>query len=380
MTIKKRHVFYVPGYEPSGPPLYEHFFIKHLNRYSELNDLSIKSVHSSDIDHARRQVCEFESSESCSKLTYDILSHEDLLQSYIKMPRWKCYLLLVSFTPSAIRAACKPDCTNIAYGSMLLFSPWLFFYLALVLISFCFIIFTSFLTSIELSNAVSTTLSSLLCGLLFYLFDRQHQKQNLSRVFHIVRFFLDGKNAIQKEMSVRLDELSSLIETEMELGDADEYVIVGHSFGAVLASRIAVNLMSSDICKHKTFDLLCMTSIYQLELSSQTHFDAREEVYKKLLLADNINWTEVFNAFDVFCPQRANPCNLNLSVNESDQSGPFFKSVNLRRNLSAGHLKKLRKNLMKVHMQCIFSSDNNETFDYYNLLTGKLPARKYLRS
>lgn len=378
MNIAKRHIFYIPGYEPRGPSFYEKLFFKHLGRYLRLAKQTLVSRETKVTELYRRTVCKVDGLDSCAQLSYDILDNAEVLRPHNDIPRWKFYLLLIFYTPKALLSALRPTCRNVSHGWLVLLLAWLVFYLGLLLIFLFYQLAQLLFISMHLPPLIATMASVIVAIGLCYYFDRQYHEKNIARMFNSGRFFLNGSDPIQAQMSARLDQFAEFIEAEILAGESDEYVLVGHSSGSVLAARVAAKLVDSPKLKNKGFDLVCMGSVYQLELSGQTHIDTRKQVYQRLRDADNLNWTEVFAAFDAFCPQRMNPCDPKLVPTAGVK--PFFKSANLRANLSPVKLAKLRKNFFWIHMQYILSSDYALTFDYFKLVTGKSSTYQYLKS
>ncbi len=375
MSIYRRHVFYIPGYEPRGPVFYEKLFRKHLLRFARLNRLKPR-VSGTDIQTLyHRVVVNMDELE----LTYDILDNADVLQPHSRISRWKFYFLLVYFTPKAIRSILRPSCRHVQWAWMVALAPWLFVYVALA--SLCLVFAGSFwlLTSLGLTTLISAPVSLIPVTFLWRIFEKEYRHQNIARIFDSSRFFLDGKDPIQTQMAQRLDAFADLIEKQILESDADEYVIVGHSSGSVLASRVAAILVDRPSLKEQSLTLVCMGSVYQLELCSQTHFDAQSQVYQKLRDSQQLQWAEVFAAFDAFCPQRMNPCDEKLRPEEGS-SRPIYRSANFKKNLNPDKFQKLRRNLLWIHMQYILSSDYAITFDYFKMLTGRAPVFAYLKN
>jgi hypothetical protein len=262
---------------------------------------------------------------------------------------------------------------------MVALAPWLFVYVALA--SLCLVFAGSFwlLTSLGLMTLISAPVSLIPVTFLWRIFEKEYRHQNIARIFDSSRFFLDGKDPIQTQMAQRLDAFADLIEKQILESDADEYVIVGHSSGSVLASRVAAILVDRPSLKEQSLTLVCMGSVYQLELCSQTHFDAQSQVYQKLRDSQQLQWAEVFAAFDAFCPQRMNPCDERLRPEEGS-SRPIYRSANFKKNLNPDKFQKLRRNLLWIHMQYILSSDYAITFDYFKMLTGQAPVFAYLKN
>lgn len=378
MSISRRQVFYIPGYEPRGPVFYEKLFRKHLLRFARLNKLKVNASRTEAGPLYRRIRAGIESQPGV-ELTYDILDNADILQPHCNIPRWKFYLLLIYFTPKAIRSVFHPCCRNVDWAWMVALAPWLFVYLAVLCLGIAFAGGFWLLSSLGLNSPLAGLVSLVPTTLLWRVFEKQYRHQNIARIFDSARFFLDSKDPIQDRMAQRLDKFADLIEQAMLTDQADEYVIVGHSSGSVLAARVAAILVDRPSLRDRSFTLVCMGSVYQLELCSQTHFDAQNLIYRKLRDSQQLQWAEVFAAFDAFCPQRMNPCDHRL-IPDENSSRPIYRSANFKKNLNPDKFQKLRRNLLWIHMQYIMSSDYALTFDYFKMLTGQAPVFAYLKN
>lgn len=374
MSIQRRHVFYIPGYEPRGPAFYEKLFRKHLLRFARLNKFETRA--DTRVHELYRRV---EVTAGGLELKYDILDNADVLQPHSDIPRWKFYLLLVYFTPKIVRSVLRPACRHVKWAWMVAMAPWLFVYLAILCLCLTFTGVFWLLSSFGFGALLSGLISLAPVIFLWRIFEKEYRHQNIARIFDSGRFFLDGNDPIQKQMSQRLEAFADLIEEQILMGDSDEYVIVGHSSGSVLAARVTALLTDRPSLAEQPLTLVCMGSVYQLELCAQTHFDAQNQVYLKLRNSQQLQWAEVFAAFDAFCPQRMNPCDDRLQP-EAHSTKPFYRSANFKKNLNPDKFQKLRRNLLWIHMQYIMSSDYALTFDYFKMLTGQAPAFAYLKN
>jgi len=378
VSISRRHVFYIPGYEPRGPAFYEKLFRKHMLRFARLNKLQLETKKPEIHDLYRRNKITVKNQPGL-ELTYDILDNADILQPHCNIPRWKFYLLLIYFTPKVVRAVFRPCCRHVDWAWMVALAPWLFVYLAVLCLGLTFAGGFWLLASLGLNSLLAGLISLIPVILLWRFFEKEYRHQNIARIFDSGRFFLDGKDPIQEKMTQRLSEFADLIEQAILTGQADEYVIIGHSSGSPLACRVVAMLVDRLSLQDKTLSLVCMGSVYQLELCTQTHFDAQNLIYRKLRESPQLQWAEVFSAFDAFCPQRMNPCDIRLQPQENSTK-PIYRSANFKKNLNPDKFRKLRRNLLWIHMQYIMSSDYALTFDYFKMLTGQATAFSYLKN
>ena len=378
MGINRRQVFYIPGYEPRGPTFYEKLFRKHLLRYGRLHNLRL-NLQNTVIEPLFRRVKIDIKGEPDLELTYDILDNSDILRPHSEIPRWKFYWLLLFFTPKSIRSVFRPSCKSVDWAWLVGMAPWLFVYTALFCLTLCFFGAYWVLSLLGVNPFITAILALIPVIFIWRIFERHYRHQNIARIFDSGRFFLDGNDPVQENMRMRLEQFAETIGQQIRLGQADEYVIVGHSSGSVLAARVTALLLEKEEFQNIPLTMVCMGSVYQLELCTQTHFDARNQVYKKLHDSRHLQWGEVFSSFDAFCPQRMNPCDAQLQP-EENSTKPFYRSANFKKNLKPDRFQKLRRNLLWIHMQYILSSDYAETFDYFAMLTAKTSAFQYLQN
>ena len=378
MSINRRQVFYIPGYEPRGPAFYEKLFRKHLLRFGRLHQLKL-NVKKTVIEPLFRRIQVDIEGQPELELTYDILDNADILRAHSEIPRWKFYWLLLFFTPKIIRSVFRPGCKNVDWAWLVAMAPWLFVYTAVLCLTLCFSGSYWLLSVLGISPVFAVLFAFIPVFFLWRTFEKHYRHQNIARIFDSGRFFLDGDDPVQENMHKRLEQFAEIIGQQIRLGKADEYVIVGHSSGSVLASRVVALLLEKEEFQNTPLTMICMGSVYQLELCTQTHFDARNQVYKKLRDSRYLQWAEVFSTFDAFCPQRLNPCDERLQPAENSTK-PFYRSANFKKNLKPDKFQKLRRNLLWIHMQYILSSDNAVTFDYFKMLTGHSPAFDYLKN
>jgi len=376
--INRRQVFYIPGYEPRGPAFYEKLFRKHMLRFGRLHKLKL-NLKSTVIEPLFRRISVDIEGQPDLDLTYDILDNADILSPHSEIPRWKFYWLLLFFTPKIIRSVFRPSCRNVDWAWLVAMAPWLFVYTALICLTLCFIGAYWILSLFGLSPIYSAILALIPVTLIWRIFEKHYRHQNIARIFDSGRFFLDGNDPVQENMRIRLEQFAEIIAEQIRLGQADEYVIVGHSSGSVLAARVVALLLDKQEFQNTPLTMVCMGSVYQLELCTQTHINTRDQVYRKLQNRPHLQWAEVFSSFDAFCPQRMNPCDENLRPKEHSDK-PFYRSANFKKNLKPDKFQKLRRNLLWIHMQYILSSDFAETFDYFAMLTAKNPAFQYIKT
>lgn len=187
-------------------------------------------------------------------------------------------------------------------------------------------------------------------------------------------------NRKRKEIEQRMDALAAAAIDAVQKSNADEVLIVGHGFGAVLALDVTGRALARDRAFGEDRRVVLLTLGANLPVVA---FDPEAKWFrsrlKQLALAQTIDWIDVQSPDDVMnvCPfdPVADP---SLALEPSERRNPTIVSVSFR-DLWKPESSALRRwRFAWAHAQFLRANERAAAYDYYLLCCGPVDARTRL--
>lgn len=372
--IKKRHVFYLSGFDPRGPSYYHALY----------QTESQSQVHSSDISFTvgkrtspSKRVSRWEitaKSEDNEIITqYDFLRWDDIIRKY--WTRNEGSLLaktLASFWLSvhtgllakAWRAAWKP--------TALFIYPTAFLTLTIVLsLAGGWIAHQQLRETshgwLPAAGAIAFFLVILAAGRIL------SAKTSAYWLLRLCNFCIAYGQGHLPCVEKRLTEFATLIAAEIRKTDADEYLIVGHSVGAILAVPVMARLLESrpDLLEKK-IAFLTLGQCIPL-VSFLPHAENYRHDLKKVGNSNTVIWVDFTSPADPACFALVDPVAA-AGLSDPDYTNTHPKLLNARfyKILSAKRYKSMRLDGKRLHFQYLMAGDVAGEYDYFAITAGNL--------
>ena len=198
------------------------------------------------------------------------------------------------------------------------------------------------------------------------IFERYENYFRIKLMWLIFRMTLEQKNGTCADLFERLDGFEDDIYSELKRGEADEILIIGHSYGSILATELAGRLQkrldNEKASKASPLSLLTIGDINALFVIAGCSQSFRE-MLAYAAQSKRLRWVTVFSPQDGLNFPKYNVAKEDLGI--KDTTGPVFKSLMLKKVTSPKTYKWLKKSFWRMHFQYLREADYQNDFSFF---------------
>ena len=374
-SVRRRHVFYVPGYDPMPPRRYRELYRVEGKKQAEISgyNLSIKGSTGQNERYHWTVNTQIEGAQTDTRIEFllwnDIVF--DSMRNSIPKTYWlllKTLWLYVSsgalgalrrLRPAPILAAMYPVVVllgQIAFSAML----------------------GKMLGGI-VGGAVGFASGVGLFYLMLVLFRRLDKHFFAYYLLHDFAFWAQDNGAMPQVLECRVDKFCDRICEALD-SDVDEVLIVGHSSGA----HLAVVLVGEVLRRRADAPKLALLTLGQaIPVTSflPGAWDLRRDL-QQISMRKDIEWLDVSAPGDGACFALSDPVAVSGVAPLTQQFGPTVISAAFSQTLSADTQRGTRWKFFRRHIQYLCAFDFPVEYDYFKITAGPatLKARFAYRS
>lgn len=374
LPLKKRHIYYVTGFDPRGIS----FYYSLLKREALLSKKRKQSQFyagklNAENEHSSSCPLIFEAPENFTS-EYHLLSILDLIAPYFRQSilqaMWQALTMFWMMISSKIIFKCLIH--SFKFGLFILY-PFIILFLSMA---------ASWGLSALLSSQLVPQEYSWVCIpiflLIFYLFLALLKKTDqFHYIFYLLGDFYFSQTAVRNKneaLNTRIDRFAhDIVNTLSKTDENEEILIVGHSSGGLLAIQLMATLC--DIAPPETVSRL---SLLTMGNQASLGFLNNAEVFHKnidtLLKSPGITWRDVFAPQDVISSGKLE---VNKFFSGQLSSGYECMSARLGESLTPENYKIMVHKFFRIHMQYLRSSETGRGFDYFQLLNSPMRLKDY---
>lgn len=381
-VIRRRHVFYIEGYDPQGVPGYSHLFRRELARFLQLWPLrSTASETETDADGiAARWRIETVGPNWQVCTTYEFLRWDDLITRDIARPMWSLLpRVLVTFAE------------YLANGTIarLFRADWrfaCFFLYPIVTLALVVAIPTGLglaaarLAQIAaLPSALAVLLGLGVAGASYIGMRRLAQKWFAILLAASWLWFRDWAHGKRPDYIARIDTFARRIIERARAADADEIVVFGHSGGGTTLVPVIARALAIDADFARTGPMITAVSLgSSLPLAAlHPRSDHVRAAILRVATEPSLVWIEAQARKDIMNFQRFDPVS-GVGIDAGPgRCNPLVWNVRFRDMLSPAFYGRLRWNFFRMHYQFIMANDRRAAYDYFMFLCGPVSVRDW---
>ena len=387
--VRRRHVLYVPGYDPRDPSLYRRLAALELRRFGKLWGARV-SLDGSSIDEPSipsvRWTAQVAAGDAKVHVTYETLRWDDIVAKDFSTP-----------LPLKILRGFRTLADSLFTGQLWRVaraSPWCAIVWVYPLVAFL----GAALAGLAAAFAVGTGAAALggphwlgallgtgafgacALGVMAWL------RRTGSYVIHLIDDGRSQRHYVYRqdaELERRIDRFAARIRAAGADPELDELLVVGHSSGSFIAIDAVSRALETDPgLGHGRADLALLTvGATELLVALHPAADWFRERIKRLALDPTLFWAEVYGPWDsINFPNRDPVTELKLDV-PNDRPNPTFRRAFLTKMLRQATIDELRRTyaVFRVHFQFIMSNEVQGPFDYFSLVCGPWRMRTQFR-
>lgn len=377
--IRRRHVFYVSGYDPQGVAGYHRLFCRELKRFQQLWPVKAAAGEPRiDADGlAARWQIETQGPNWQVSTTYEFLRWDDLVARDLRRPFFEVVFRVLY---------CLGE--NLLNGTLFrtFRAGWRFglFYLVSILAMMATVAsalllawLTYFCAGTLLAAGAPLSLgAAIVAGVFFLAIARSLCRRWLiTRICAMWPWYRELAHRQRPDLHTRIGEFARRIVVKARAAEADEILVIGHSAGGTILIPLLTRALELDADfagAGSPVTALTLGSNLPLAALHPNGDDFRNAI-RRLAVEPSLTWIDCQARKDVVNFQ---DCDMvaGLGVETgSEQRNPLYWNVRFREVVSAQFYPRLRWNFFRMHYQFIMANDRRASYDYLMFVCG--PAR-----
>ena len=373
-TVRRRHVFYLSGFDPRGAPHYHKLYRDEAAKQAAVNGLEITVG-------PRRKTGETETQwrldAGAVATDYSFLHYDDIVRARWARTNWAVLREIARYAVlmqrrgmfAKVLLASWPTFIAMAYPAFLLI-------LALV--------------ASALAAWGAAALTGSLAGLaaapimffaLLQLRPWLESRGNALWIARILSFMCDQGAGRVPELDARLDDWAWRVAAVVASGEADEVLIAAHSVGTQLAVSLAARVVG--LCSVKTFRLSLLTLGHTIPLEAMQPAAAAYRAELAVLAATpELDWIDVSAPVDSACFPLCDPLAAS-GLAQPDPRNPKPKLVSARfaKLFSPEGYRAVKKEFRRAHFQYLMASEYAGDYDFFLITAGdRTLGRRFART
>jgi pimeloyl-ACP methyl ester carboxylesterase len=383
--IRRRHVFYVEGYDPQGAEGYYKLFERSWKRFLTIWPLASKlgplEIESEEFAHWNIEAA----GPNWQVATrYEFLRQEHIIRANMaepmtrQIPRalgWALDYLVSGALVRVFRASWEFGIVLMSFQAMITWwlllsvgGGWLIGYLAAQY--FGLPVLAGLIVGIAGAFAIF--------ALLRLLANRWFAIQINSHWPYLCEFARGEPSCFDRPIDACVERLIAAARANA----VDEIVVVGHSGGGALAPVVLARALERDPDLGRRGPPIVLLTLGSIMPGAALHPKAVQlhTVVARLAVEPSISWIDCQSRKDVMNFWDFDPvAGIGVRV-DAARCNPLVWKLRFREMLSPEFYKRLRLNFFRMHYQFIMANDRRAPYDYFMLMCGPLPVATWARS
>ena len=367
-TVKKRKVFYFPGYDPKPPRRYREIYRAEAKKQGDIAgysvDLSAKKMDKGryawtlDGRFGRRRVTTDYEFMTWTDIVKDSMDGS-ILKSYWVFLRtgWRYFF---SGAWGAYKRLGRPPFIVTLYPFLVLGAQLLIAIIAMVI--------TALLLGLFLPNLVGWVLGMLIFALTLRYFKGIDHRVYAHYLMYDYGYAVSKGGEYPPELVARLQDFIARIEEASHEG-YDEILVVGHSSGAnVGISALAEAMRRGNMRQGATLSLLTIGHVIPLISYLPKAWEMRRDL-QYLSTSEEITWIDVTAPTDSVCFAFVDPV-ATSGLDTKDRIWPIMISAQFKAAIAPERYEALKKKYFQIHIQYLCAFENPGLYEYFAITAG----------
>ncbi len=367
-SVKKRHVFYVPGYDPMPPRRYRELYRTEGQKQAAISGYDITIKGSTGQGARYHWTVETTAEGQQTDARVEFLLWNDIVFASMDNTILETYWLLAKTLWLYVSAGTLRSLYRLRRAPIIAA-----LYPAVVLIA-------QILFSAGIGTAVGTLIGGWigwLVGIAIFclglvIFRRLDKRFFAYYLLHDFAFWAQARGEMPAPLQSRVGDFVERIEEALD-SDADEVLLVGHSSGAHLAVMLAAEVLRRRPSAPK-LALLSLGQAIPVTSFLPDAWDLRRDLQQVAARADCM-WLDVSAPGDGACFALTDPVSVS-GVAPDPQHGPMVISAAFTHTLSAETKKATKWKFFRRHIQYLCAFDYPNEYDYFLVTAGPQTLRE----
>ncbi|MGX5775283.1 alpha/beta hydrolase [Methylorubrum zatmanii] len=392
-TVRRRHVFYIPGYDPEARSRYRLLFVREWSRYAKRFPEGRREISRAELSAdglVQSWTVSAPDRGEGAETRYDVLLWDDLVAVDFARSRFVSVALLVAGTLQTILSGLLFRFYRLSwkYGNVILYPFVMVILLTLLSVAIGAIVHAHlgnwFGHSLGLPIWVSLPLG-VVAGLVWI----KAIEAVLNRIFFWqllndwVFNWQHGRGRrpdYERRLDAFADYVLSALAARKAAGETvDEVMIVGHSSGGLTAAEVTARLLARDAEIGRTgpaFSLVTLGSGLPLVALQPSAKRLRAEI-ARLVTDRRVVWCDFHAPQDWMNFPGFNPLHdLDLGLCGQPVANPLVRSARFRDLLSPETYRRVRFRPFRMHFQFLLANERPGAYDFFAMTLGPQPLRQ----
>jgi hypothetical protein len=370
-TVRRRHVYYIPGYDPFPPRRYRELYRTEAAAQAEISGYKISQrPKKSDGPYgwSVRSVVNGVQTDS----DIHILEWSDIVRASMTAGVWATYALLlrtawIYLSTGALfrlfRLRAGPGIAAM-YPVVMLLGQLALACLAAALVAWAL----SHLVPLWLGLALgATVIWPILDG-----FRRIDGKFFVHYLLLDFAFTAKHKGRNPPELEARLEDFAALVTTALADPHLDEVLVVGHSSGVHLGVSVLARVLRAGVPQGRA-RLAFLSLGHAVPMQSYLpQADGLRDDLRFLSQQGGLFWLDVTAPGDGCCYALCDPVAVSGAAPELGQLWPLVISAAFSQSLQPVTYRKLRRRYFRLHFQYLCAFDAPKDYDYFQITAGPM--------
>lgn len=367
-TIKKRRVFYIPGYDPFPPRRYRELYRKEGAAQGAISDYHVELSAKETSGKAFGWHVQGRMDGSVTETDIEVLVWSDIVQDSMQQGILATYGLLIRTAWTYISTGALFRLMRLRKGPVIAALYPVVFLLVQLLIALLAAFGIYRLIGIWLPWWVGLAGLAIVPVLLGW-FKRQDGRFFAYYLMHDYAYSASTRGSNPAELETRISEFVALISGAMSEPDVDEVLVVGHSSGAHLAVSVLADMIDEGIAPGGP--KLAFLSLGQVVpmVSFLPEAKRLRRDLQSLSQSDALFWLDVTAPGDGCAFALCDPVSVS-GVAPDEKRWPIVISAAFTQTLSPARWQELRWRFFRLHFQYLCAFDRPGDYDYFQITAG----------
>ncbi|MFH6782104.1 MULTISPECIES: alpha/beta hydrolase [Methylobacterium] len=370
--VRRRHVVYLPGYDPEAGKRYRALFAREFTRYGKRFDLATRRITRAETrPDGLVQTWTVEAGRGAGEThtTYQVLLWDDVVRADFRRPLIASMALLAAGMLHSLVTGklFRLYGLNWKYGNVILYP----FGMVLILAALAALLGTGVAHLLAgwlpgLAAGIAGALAGI--GLLLAatpLLDRIFLRQLINDWV----FNWQHSNGWRRDYEERLALFADHVAGIVRAGAVDEVMIVGHSSGGLTAAEVAARVLEHDLPAGPRLSLLTLGAGLPLVTINPRARRVRADVMR-LVASDRLVWADYQAPQDWMNFPGFNPARDLGEVPAGPVRNPAIRSTKFREIIDPEVYRRISFRPFRMHFQFLMANDLPGEYDFFALTLG----------
>ncbi|OUD10950.1 hypothetical protein BVC71_05665 [Marivivens niveibacter] len=375
-TVKRRKVFYVPGYDPIHPRRYRELYRRESADQAQISGYEISQTAKSGKGgygwHVSAKIDGCETQADVEVLVWSDIVRGSMSQTipatYARLLRTAYEYIATGALFRLMRLRKGPVIAALYPVGMLLLQ----LFVAIGIGSAVAAIPVNVVGGI-LGTVIAIGAFAAIVVLVLRWFKSIDGKLFAYYLMHDYAYSAHWRGANPPQLETRMAEFAGSIIAAQEQG-YDEILVVGHSSGAHLSVSILADLLRADHLNGTPVSFLSLGQVIPMVSFLRDAWRLRADL-EFMAAQDQIAWVDVTAPGDGCAFALCDPVSV-TGVAPQDKKWPLVMSAAFTQSLSAARWKELRWKFFRLHFQYLCAFDRPKDYDYFQITAGPITLRE----